>query len=179
MTDKTMLNFRCPADLLDAINAIGQQRYPSETAKHGCDRTKTLLDIVRAGIEALSENPTVLQVSDNSVRQRKTEEVNSTEELPGKFERLSEAEIEALRQELAETKHQYIELLETSASKVQEIQTELETVKNAQPSAEFELPEPADALNHLKAIRKKSRADLGDIEALWEIIEKFRHNPAD
>jgi hypothetical protein len=83
MTDKTMLNFRCPADLLEAIDAIGQERYPSDTAKHGCDRTKTLLDIVRAGIEALSDKKTVLQVSDaekqtvlqvseSNVRQRKT-----------------------------------------------------------------------------------------------------------
>jgi len=63
MTEKTMLNFRCPAELLDAIDALGQELYPSETAKHGCDRTKTLLDIVRAGIEALSGD-IVLQMSD-------------------------------------------------------------------------------------------------------------------
>jgi hypothetical protein len=70
MTDKTMLNFRCPADLLDIIDALGQKRYPSETAKHGCDRTKTLLDILRAGIEALSNGSVVLPTSDNRVRQR-------------------------------------------------------------------------------------------------------------
>jgi len=74
MADKTMLNFRCPAELLDAIDAIGQERYPSETAKHGCDRTKTLLDIVRAGIEALSDGSVVLPLSDNNVRVRKTED---------------------------------------------------------------------------------------------------------
>jgi hypothetical protein len=73
MADKTMLNFRCPAELLDAIDAIGQERYPSDTAKHGCDRTKTLLDIVRAGIEALSDGSVVLPVSEVAVRQRKTE----------------------------------------------------------------------------------------------------------
>jgi hypothetical protein len=72
MTEKTMLNFRCPAELLDAIDALGQERYPSENAKHGCDRTKTLLDIVRAGIEALS-GETVLQVSDTIVRHSKTD----------------------------------------------------------------------------------------------------------
>ncbi|MEG4283539.1 hypothetical protein QUB68_10465 [Microcoleus sp. A006_D1] len=68
-----MLNFRCPAELLDAIDALGQERYPSETAKHGCDRTKTLLDIVRAGIEALSDGFVVLPVSDKTVRHSKTE----------------------------------------------------------------------------------------------------------
>ncbi len=73
MTDKTMLNFRCPADLLDIIDALGQKHYPSETAKHGCDRTKTLLDILRAGIEALSNGSVVLPTSDNTVRHSKTE----------------------------------------------------------------------------------------------------------
>jgi len=73
MTDKTMLNFRCPAELLDAIDALGQERYPTPNNKHGCDRTKTLLDIVRAGIEALSNGSVVLPVSDNIVRHSKTE----------------------------------------------------------------------------------------------------------
>ena len=73
MADKTMLNFRCPAEVLDAIDAIGQERYPSETAKHGCDRTKTLLDIVRAGIEALSDGSVVLQVLNTDVRRSKTD----------------------------------------------------------------------------------------------------------
>jgi len=80
MTDKTMLNFRCPADLLDIIDALGQKRYPSETAKHGCDRTKTLLDILRAGIEALSNGSVVLPMSDNRVRQQsKTENASDIE----------------------------------------------------------------------------------------------------
>jgi hypothetical protein len=77
MADKTMLNFRCPAELLDTIDTLGQELHPSNSA-HGCDRTKTLLDIVRAGIEALSNGTVVLQTSDaddKNVRQRKTEDV--------------------------------------------------------------------------------------------------------
>jgi hypothetical protein len=74
MADKTMLNFRCPAELLDAIDALGQERYLTPNNKHGCDRTKTLLDIVRAGIEALSDGSIVLPVSDKSVRHSKTED---------------------------------------------------------------------------------------------------------
>jgi hypothetical protein len=74
MADKTMLNFRCPAELLDVIDALGQECYPSETAKHGCDRSKTLLDIVRAGIEALSDEAIVLPMSNNYVRHSKTED---------------------------------------------------------------------------------------------------------
>jgi hypothetical protein len=72
MADKTMLNFRCPAELLDAIDTLGQEQYPTRKNKHGCDRSKTLLDIVRAGIEALSDGSIVLPVSDNNVRHSKT-----------------------------------------------------------------------------------------------------------
>ena len=97
MADKTMLNFRCPGELLDAIDALGQERYPSETAKHGCDRSKTLLDIVRAGIEALSDGSIVLPLSQASVRHCKTEDVidiesrfAALEERLGKIEGLSD-----------------------------------------------------------------------------------------
>jgi hypothetical protein len=75
MADKIMLNFRCPGELLDAIDTLGQKRHPSETSKHGCDRTKTLLDIVRAGIEALSEGWAVLPMLDKAVRRCKTDNV--------------------------------------------------------------------------------------------------------
>jgi hypothetical protein len=74
MADKTMLNFRCPAELLDAIDALGQERYPTSNNKHGCDRSKTLLDIVRAGIEALSDGSIVLPMSETTVRRSKTED---------------------------------------------------------------------------------------------------------
>ena len=73
MADKIMLNFRCPAELLDAIDALGQERYPTPNNKHGCDRSKTLLDIVRAGIEALSDGSIVLPVLETTVRRSKTE----------------------------------------------------------------------------------------------------------
>jgi len=59
MSDKIMLNFRCPSSVLEAIDSLGVQRYPANT-KHGCDRSKTLMDIVRAGIQALSDGSVVL-----------------------------------------------------------------------------------------------------------------------
>jgi hypothetical protein len=79
MADKIMLNFRCPAELLDAIDTLGQEPHPSEVTKHGCDRTKTLLDIVRAGIEALSEGLAVLPVLDKDVRRSKTDDMSDIE----------------------------------------------------------------------------------------------------
>jgi hypothetical protein len=59
MSDKIMLNFRCPTSVLEAIDSLGKERYPANT-KHGCDRSKTLMDIVRAGIQALSDDSVVL-----------------------------------------------------------------------------------------------------------------------
>jgi chromosome segregation ATPase len=114
MADKIMLNFRCPAELLDAIDVLGQARYPSETAKHGCDRTKTLLDIVRAGIEALSEGLAVLPMLDKAVRRRKTDDVidiesrfAAIEQRLGKIEGLSDfPELPKPDGEVAESKLQ-------------------------------------------------------------------------
>ena len=59
MSDKIMLNFRCPTEVLEAIDSLGKERYPANT-KHGCDRSKTLMEIVRAGIEALNDGSVVL-----------------------------------------------------------------------------------------------------------------------
>jgi chromosome segregation ATPase len=61
--------------------------------------------------------------------------------------------------------------------KVQMLEQELKEVRrdrqantnSAQTVADF--PEPADLLNQLKARRKKSKADLGDVEAILEILQ--------
>ena len=62
--------------------------------------------------------------------------------------------------------------------KVQMLEQELNEVgrsreanKSSAPTV-AEFPEPADLLNQLKAQRKKSRADLADIEAILEMIEE-------
>ena len=41
------------------------------------------------------------------------------------------------------------------------------------PATALELPEPADLLNQLKALHPKSKATLGDVKVLVEIIEEF------
>lgn len=71
MSDKIMLNFRCPSSVLEVIDNLGKERYPANT-KHGCDRSKTLMDIVRAGIEALSDGSVVLPVP-SEVRQQQSD----------------------------------------------------------------------------------------------------------
>jgi hypothetical protein len=71
MSDKIMLNFRCPSSVLEVIDNLGKERYPANT-KHGCDRSKTLMDIVRAGIQALSDGSVVLPAP-TFVRQQPSE----------------------------------------------------------------------------------------------------------
>ena len=52
---------------------------------------------------------------------------------------------------------------------LKEVRRSREANKNSAPTiAEF--PEPGDLLNQLKARRKKSRADLADVEAILEIL---------
>jgi hypothetical protein len=71
MASSTSLTFRCPDELLETIDSLGKERYPADT-KHGCDRSKTLIDIVRAGIEALSNGSIVLPAP-TEVRQQPSE----------------------------------------------------------------------------------------------------------
>lgn len=52
------------------------------------------------------------------------------------------------------------------------LREELEASKQ-QPATEIELPEPADLLNQLKAKNPKSKASLGDADAMVGIIEEF------
>jgi chromosome segregation ATPase len=55
---------------------------------------------------------------------------------------------------------------------LKEARRDREVNKNS-ASTVAEFPEPADLLNLLKARRKKSRAELADIEAILEMIERF------
>ncbi len=54
-----LLNFRCPSELLGAIDKIGAVYYPADNDS-GCDRSKTLIDILVAGVEALTNGEVVL-----------------------------------------------------------------------------------------------------------------------
>ena len=68
----TSLTFRCPDEVLEAIDKLGKERYPAANTKHGCDRSKALMDIVRAGLAALSDGSVVLPAP-AEVRQQSSE----------------------------------------------------------------------------------------------------------
>ena len=75
MSDKskttTTLSFRCPADILEAIDSIGRQHYPTDKnskTNSGCDRSTALFHIIQAGIAALTDGNLKIEV-----RQSKTD----------------------------------------------------------------------------------------------------------
>ena len=98
-------------------------------------------------------------------------------------------ELAAVKQELAEEKYNYSTLtiisqqlnqqLETERADRQQLQTELAELQQRLDTTEqnpppvIELPESADLLNQLKAKNPKSKASLGDADAMVEIIEEF------
>jgi hypothetical protein len=59
MSDKKSITFRCGADILEALDNLGRERYHAKTS-HGYDRSKILMDILRLNIEALSDGSIVL-----------------------------------------------------------------------------------------------------------------------
>ena len=73
-----------------------------------------------------------------------------------------------LREELREVRS----LLETERADREEVEAELSDLKQKSVPASIDFPEPADLLNQLKARRKKSKADLADVEAILGMMEK-------
>ena len=110
-----------------------------------------------------------------------------------------ELQNDALKQELEEARANYAALLESSGRIKANLETQLREErsdrqkweedfneqfdslqgrydallaegKNSVPAV-AQFPEPADLLNQLKARRKKSRADLADVEAILELLD--------
>jgi chromosome segregation ATPase len=174
MADKIMLNFRCPGELLDVIDTLGQKRHPSETTKHGCDRTKTLLDIVRAGIEALSEGLAVLPKSDKLVRHSKTDDLSdiesrfaAIEQRLGKIEGLNDSpelpkpDVEVAESELQTTmgnlqaeneilRADYAKLLESSTHVTNKLREEVQELRSQLETERAEREEIEVELSELK-----------------------------
>ncbi|MEG4281021.1 hypothetical protein QUA62_26700 [Microcoleus sp. MON1_C1] len=101
----TSLTFRCPDEVLEAIDNLGKERYPAANTKHGCDRSKTLLDIMRAGIEALNDGSIVLPTPAENSQQpsnvrRVTSNVLSDSELEERITGIVERKTEQAKAEL-------------------------------------------------------------------------------
>jgi hypothetical protein len=98
------VTFRCPDDLLSEIDEFGQQNYPANT-ESGCDRSKTLIFILQAGLQALSEGS--VEVTSKTCQTSKTIEPSEfklalRDELLSEFNELVRRELTGVRQEFDE-----------------------------------------------------------------------------
>ena len=94
-------------------------------------------------------------------------------EISGQIKASREKEISELRSQLESQKTSWDELREELDDREEtcaELRSELSDLKQ-KSAAPRELPEAADLLNQLKTRRKKSKADLADVETLLEILE--------
>ena len=166
-------------DKVTQITEVNSQRVTDAvTDRHTAERVTAL----ELQLQALQESLEGLR----SVLLGKSEELSNSSQLlnPDRVtDRQLQNELSNLRDENEKLRTDHAKLLESSTvvtnklrEEVQELRSQLETVQaNPQitPVAEIKLLEPASALNLLKGKRKKSKADLGDIEALWEILGDF------
>lgn len=78
MATNKLLNFRCPEELLTAIEAYGREHYPA-TPKRGnidYDQSKAIRDILVAGLETLTDGQVRLD-RDEIVKQPQSKSDNS------------------------------------------------------------------------------------------------------
>ena len=100
----TSLTFRCPDEVLEAIDNLGKERYPAANTKHACDRSKTLIDIMRAGIEALSDGSVVLPAPAEVRQSANDVRLFLSDNWEERITEIIESKTEPLRTELEEIK---------------------------------------------------------------------------
>jgi hypothetical protein len=131
---------------------------------------EALRNIVLGKSEGLSDSLELLKPSEVTDNELHTELSNFKTENEYLRQQLVEvyAENQRLHNDLGNSQAEVAEL----RSQVQTLKVENEALRTAQPAAEFELPEPAELLNLLKARRRKATASLADVEAILEILEE-------
>lgn len=80
-------------------------------------------------------------------------------------------EVENLREQLEKERASREEVEAQLSDREGKLAAALEQTQKSAP-ASIDFPEPADLLNQLKARRRKSKADLADVEAILEMMEK-------
>jgi predicted nucleic acid-binding Zn-ribbon protein len=114
-----------------------------------------------------------LENSDRLVSKKNQEISELNSRLAATNQKISDLD-EELSERFNELKRQDAEI-ENLKSETERLESELahRSGENSEKSATAsDLPEAADLYNQLKARRKKSKADLGDVEAILEMIEE-------
>jgi chromosome segregation ATPase len=128
-------------------------------------------------IERLKERNRQLRLKISAERRESIEKISDLEDWnKGLTRRIQERqaqldELEAqLEQERADREEVEAQLTDRE-KQIEELRSELTELKQKSAAAR-DLPEAADLLNQLKARRKKSKTDLGDVEAILAMIEE-------
>lgn len=108
MAANKLINFRCPDDLLNAIEAYGREHYPNGRGNTDFDQSKALRDILISGLETLTngkvklEREPVKYKSDNSSYVELLDRIAKLEaQQPPAIDPSIEARIEALETAIA------------------------------------------------------------------------------
>lgn len=98
MATNKLINFRCPDDLLNAIEAYGRAKYPARPSKRGnieYDQSKAIRDILISGLETLTdgvvkiEKETIKPKSNDLVIQELLDRVSKLEVQVNSWSRLT------------------------------------------------------------------------------------------
>ncbi len=178
-------------EIAEALNIPSQPRVTEVTDKVADkvvnDRLTALelqVQALQESLEALREelrgkselgNSEELPKVDNEVAERLQNDLSNldaeNEKLRADYAALLESSTaitNKLREEVREVRSQ----LEQERADREEIESEISELKQKSAAASKDLPEAADLLNQLKGERKKSKADLADLEVILEILKK-------
>jgi chromosome segregation ATPase len=172
---------------LDAGDSFELPKVDSEVAEGLQDELSNLKAENEALKQELKELRRSLERADTLVNLRNQEIAKLNSRLAQKDEVISERdeEIQQLESQLATANKKISELegenseqfaeIKAQDAEIEELKSELarrsETKSEKSAVARKYLPKAAEVLNQLKGKRKKSRADLADLEAILEILE--------
>jgi chromosome segregation ATPase len=175
-------------ELSDTEQALAEVRSENSELKKTCAELRSQLEQERADREEVEAELTDLAQLKKEVKEHadelhreensmKLEKVRWQRELGDARAELADAKATLLTQsnKIRELERGYSLQPNPAESRLRleigELQTELADLKQKSAAASKDLPEAAEIFNQLKAKRKKSKANLGDVEMLLEILE--------
>ena len=164
----------------EVTNALDNLKAENEKLREELAEARSQLAAVQADREDLAKLKK--QVKDDAAevhregRSIELEKVRWQQQLSDARDELADAKATMLKQsdKIRELERGYSLKPNPAESRLRleigDLQAELEAYKQQNPAPAIELPEPADLLNQLKGRRKKSKADLADVEVLVDLF---------
>jgi chromosome segregation ATPase len=148
-------------ELSDTEQALAEVRSENSELKKNCDELRSQLETEKTRGEEIWEELSDTEQALAEVRSENSELKKNCDELRSQLEQ-ERADREKLQKEFNELNERHLARVFVAEA--------LQNEKSA--TASKDLPEAAEILNQLKSKRKKSKADLADLEVVLEILEK-------